>query len=103
MARNSCRAPWVHSLNVAVRQSLPAPRGRTFALELQVFNFLNLLHSTWGWVENPNSALLQQVAQTGGVPGLSQPVFKFDQNFTLLSHDVAASYFQFQLAFRVGL
>ncbi len=102
MGRNSCRAPWVHSLNVAVRQSLPAARGRTFALELQVFNFLNLLHSTWGWVETPNSALLQQVAQTGGAPGVSQPVFKFDQNFTLLNHDVAASYFQFQFAFRVG-
>ena len=102
MARNSCRAPWVHSLKLAVRQSLPSPRGQSFAMELQVFNFLNLLHSSWGWVQTPNSALLQQVAQTGGAPGVSQPVFKFDQNFVLLNHDVAASYFQFQLAFRVG-
>ncbi|MGH7650793.1 MAG: carboxypeptidase regulatory-like domain-containing protein [Gemmatimonadaceae bacterium] len=48
MTRNSCRSPWTKILNASVRQSLPTLRGQNFMLQLDVFNFLNLLNKNWG-------------------------------------------------------
>lgn len=48
MTRNSCRSPWTKVLNASVRQSLPTLRGQNFILQLDVFNFLNLLNKNWG-------------------------------------------------------
>jgi hypothetical protein len=100
MARNSCRSPWVHSLNVAVRQGLPSPHGHTLAIEVQVFNLLNLLSSRWGLVKLPNTALLQQVGQTVSAPGQSQPVFRFQPAFAPFNSDNPDSYYQLQLGVR---
>jgi hypothetical protein len=48
MTRNSCRSPWTKVLNASVRQSLPTLRGQNFMLQLDIFNFLNLLNKNWG-------------------------------------------------------
>jgi hypothetical protein len=48
MKRNSCRSPWTKVLNTSVRQSLPTIRGQNFILQLDVFNFTNLLNKKWG-------------------------------------------------------
>ena len=48
MLRNSCRSPWTKVLNTSVRQSLPTLRGQNFILQLDIFNFLNLLNKNWG-------------------------------------------------------
>lgn len=100
MARNSCRSPWVHTLNAAVRQELPNPGGHTLALEVEVFNLLNLVHKSWGLAKLPSTALLEQVGQTAGSPAQSQPVFRFRPGFAPFSSDNLDSYFQLQLAVR---
>jgi hypothetical protein len=48
MKRNSCRAPWDKVVNLSARQSLPTLHGQNFILQLDVFNFLNLLNKNWG-------------------------------------------------------
>jgi hypothetical protein len=48
MQRNSCRAPWSNVMNVSLRQSLPTFHGQHVSVQLDVFNFLNLLNKDWG-------------------------------------------------------
>lgn len=48
MERNSCRTPWTKRVNISARQSLPTLHGQNFILQLDVFNFLNLLNKNWG-------------------------------------------------------
>ena len=48
MTRNSCRTPWTKFMNVSARQSLPSLHGQNFILQLDIFNFLNLLNKNWG-------------------------------------------------------
>jgi hypothetical protein len=48
MKRNSCRAPWDKVVNLSARQSLPTLHGQNFILQLDIFNFLNLLNKDWG-------------------------------------------------------
>ena len=54
LERNSCRAPWVNTLNLKLEQGLPIPteRGRVH-LMLDVFNVLNLLNQEWGLEQAP--------------------------------------------------
>jgi hypothetical protein len=65
-----------------------------------VFNLLNLLSARWGLVKLPNTALLQQVGQTAGAPGQSQPIFRFQPGFAPFNNDNLDSYYQIQLAVR---
>jgi hypothetical protein len=106
MSRNSCRSPWMNLTNIAVRQTLPRGPGNGFALELQVFNFLNLLDPAWGRVELPTGstptttnqvALLSQVGETTG--SRPQPVYRFDP-MPRYSFDNLDTYYQIQLAAR---
>ncbi|HKG93227.1 MAG TPA: TonB-dependent receptor [Gemmatimonadaceae bacterium] len=100
MARNSCRGPWTHVTNASVRQSLPAVRGHAFALQLDVFNVLNLLDEDWGHVRVPNVALLEQVGQTPGVPAVAQPIFRYDPARPRFNSQNIESSYQLQLGLR---
>jgi carboxypeptidase family protein len=105
LERNSCRTPWVHSLNVSVRQAIPVLRGHTLTAELEIFNFLNLLNRNWGLLRLPNKpflpqvGLLQQVGETPGAASQAQPLFRFDAR-PRYDSNLAASYYQIQLAAR---
>jgi len=48
MTRNSCRTPWTKLVNFSARQSIPTLSGHNVILQLDVFNFLNLLNKKWG-------------------------------------------------------
>lgn len=100
MARNSCRGPWVHVTNASIRQSLPAVRGHALAVQLDVFNVLNLLNKDWGPVRVPNVALLEQVAQTLGAPSVAQPVFRYDPAKPRFDSQSIESSYQLQLGVR---
>jgi hypothetical protein len=109
MARNSCRAPWSNLVNLSVRQSLPTVDGHVLALEVQVFNALNLLNARWGRVAIPSLAtpaltsqvaLLSQVGQTVGPPSVSQPLYRFDTTLPRYSVQNLESFYQIQLAMR---
>ncbi len=107
MARNGCRSPWMSATNLAIRQGVASVQGQSLALELQVFNLLNLLNPRWGRVELPTGStlattsqipLLSQVGETAGPQG--QPIFRFDTTTRRYSHDNVDTYYQLQLAAR---
>ncbi|HEX9582678.1 MAG TPA: carboxypeptidase regulatory-like domain-containing protein [Gemmatimonadales bacterium] len=98
--RNSCRAPWVHTTALALRQALPAPRGHALSVEIQVFNLLNLLSPSWGLVRTPDTAPLSHVGQTASALPDAQPIFRFDPAFRPYNTDSPESYYQIQLAAR---
>jgi len=100
LERNSCRAPAVHVTNASVRQSLPTVGRHALTLQLEIFNVLNLLNKEWGHLQVPNASLLEQVAQTPGVPPQSQPVFRFDAMRRRFDSQNIESSYQIQLALR---
>jgi hypothetical protein len=98
VARNSCRGRWVNSSNASVRQSLQTIRGHDVSLQLEVFNLLNLLNSSWGLLRLPNQTILQHVRQTSGTA--PQPVFHFDAANAGTSTRNLESGYQLQLSLR---
>ena len=109
MARNSCRTPWINSTNVSVRQALSASAEHSLAIELQVFNFFNLLNDDWGHVQLPTLstpsvstqvAVLSQTGQSAGGLPQSQPIYRFDATMRRYSIQNIDSYYQIQLGVR---
>ena len=107
MGRNSCRAPWMNVTNLAIRQALPSIREQSLVLELQVFNLLNLVNSSWGRIALPTGTslattsqipLLSQTGQTAG-PG-AQPIYRFDSTMRRYSDENFDTYYQLQFAIR---
>jgi hypothetical protein len=98
VVRNSCRGRWVNISNAAVRQSLPTISGHEVSLQLDVFDFLNLLNSSWGLLRIPNQTILQYVGQTSGTS--PQPVFRFDPASARASTQNLESGYQLQLSLR---
>jgi carboxypeptidase family protein len=107
MSRNSCRSPWLHQTNVALRQTLPAVATHVVALEVQVFNLLNLLNRQWGRMQLPAGTvptttnqipLLSQVGETSGTQ--AQPIYRFDAATQRYQSENTDSFYQIQLALR---
>lgn len=97
----------MHLTNVAVRQVLTGARAHTLAVELQIFNFLNMLNGAWGRVQLPTGAvptstnqvaLLSQVGASSGPSG--QPIYRFDRTMLRYASDQFDTYYQIQLAVR---
>ena len=105
MTRNSCRTPWMNLANVAIRQTLSEKSSQAFAVELQVFNILNLLNPRWGRVQLPtgaNPATSNQVtllSQTGETTD-AQPTYRFDTTMRRYSSENYDTYYQIQLALK---
>ncbi|HUQ83957.1 MAG TPA: carboxypeptidase regulatory-like domain-containing protein [Gemmatimonadaceae bacterium] len=110
MTRNSCRSPWTNTVNLSVRQALPAIRGQSFTVQLDVFNFLNLINADWGQQPLPPAGggsvpLLTHVGQTpGAVTGAngSQGIFTFDPATQKYDRRHVGSAYQMQLGVRYG-
>jgi len=98
VARNSCRGPWVNTSNASVRQSLQTIRGHDVSLQLEVFNLLNLLNSSWGLLRLPNATVLRHMGQTAGPA--TQPTFYFDAAKAGTSTQNLESGYQLQLSLR---
>ena len=99
MARNSCREPWSSTTIASIRQELPVA-GRLFDIQIDVFNFLNLLRGDWGLRRQAIPALLEQYAQTSGGVQSSRPIFRYDINRPAWSTLAIESGFELQLAGR---
>jgi len=97
MARNSCRSAWVNTTNLALRQSLPMLGGHRASVQLEVFDVLNLLNSSWGIVEARTPWILGYAGRTPGAA--SQPIFTFDPS-VLRNLPNADSGYQLQLSLR---
>ncbi|MCG6987186.1 MAG: TonB-dependent receptor [Gemmatimonadetes bacterium] len=105
MARNVCTAPWTNLVNVSVRQSLRTINMQHVSVQLDVFNFLNLLNPSWGRQGSTYSdvSLLSYRGRSvsGGTLANSQPVFNFDPSTTtIVDFKNLASNYQLQLSLR---
>ena len=85
MERNSCRSPFQHRFDLSIRQGLPSVRGQQFSVQLDIFNFLNILNNDWGQIRLPtlaatnnNQSALGVIGRTPGPLAVSQPQFTFD-------------------------
>jgi hypothetical protein len=101
---------------LSIRQAIPSIRGQALSLQLDIFNFLNLLDSHWGQIKLPtlspvfnNQSALIQSARTPGPLSTSQPVFTFDSRLydatslnpkAFASRSTLASNYQVQLTLR---
>ena len=116
MKRNSCKGPFQKTMDVTVRQTLPEFGGQAFTLQLDMFNFLNLLNKKWGQVQFPvlgtfnNLALLQTAGKQPGpintslwnynvAAGAVNNVNNFNSPWSLNPNSVANNY-QLQLQLR---
>jgi hypothetical protein len=99
MLRNSCRTPWTKAMNLSARQSLRTIRGQNLILQVDVFNFLNLLNKSWGAqsLGSSNSPLL--LTRTGfllnGVAVAGQKMAVTDGNGAAVTNGGAQGTFTF--------
>jgi hypothetical protein len=93
--RNTCRTPWTKRLDVDVRQSLPTIRGQNFMVQLDIFNFLNLLNRNWGAQDlgSSNSPTILTRRSFNGTEG----VYNFNPNFSQFSTQNVSSNYAMQL------
>jgi len=113
MSRNSCRTPWDKVVNLSARQTLPTVQGKNFILQLDIFNFLNLLNKNWGsrdFGSSNSPALLTRRSyvlgpnQQAGAPikiaNGSQPVFIYNTVNQFSTQNVSSNYaLQLQLKY----
>jgi len=107
--RDACRAPWSNLVNLSLRQSLPTRSGQNVSVELQVYNFLNLLNRNWGrqtftfsditllnyaGLINPAGSLI------AGSATETQPLYQFTPGQQQFNFDNIGSNYQMQLSLR---
>ena len=110
MKRNSCRTPWDKVVNLSARQTLPTVQGKNFILQLDIFNFLNLLNKNWGsrdFGSSNSPALLTRRSYVAAAPGQpvkivsgAQPVFIYNTVSQFSTQNVSSNYaLQLQLKY----
>lgn len=109
MGRDACRAPWSNVMNISVRQSLSAFRAQNLSLQLDVFNFLNLLNGSWGRQASTYSdvTLLQYTGLNNSKGSLlagsaneTQPLYQFTPGQQGFNYRNLESNYQAQLSVR---
>jgi hypothetical protein len=84
MERNACSSPFSHQFDLNIRQALPTVRGHRVALQLDIFNFGNLLNDRWGQQRiSPissfnNIPLLTHVGMSTAVPATAVPIVTYN-------------------------
>ena len=83
LARNSCRIPFTNVVDLAIRQNIPTLRGERLSLDVDIFNFGNLLNKKWGKLPttptttNSNVPLVTHVGYAGTDPKTAVPIVTF--------------------------
>jgi hypothetical protein len=107
--RDACRSPWTNLVNLSLRQSLPTRSGQNVSVELQFYNFLNLLNKNWGrqtftfsditllnyaGLINPAGSLI------AGSATETRPLYQFTPGQQKFNFDNISSNYQMQLSMR---
>jgi hypothetical protein len=102
MTRNSCRFPWTQELDMSFRQSLQTLHAENVILQVDVFNFLNLLNDRWGaqnFAANTNDPQpLRRTSFTGAatMAAGAQGVFTYNPAFSLWNTQNVSSNYRIQ-------
>jgi hypothetical protein len=109
LPRNECGSPWTNTVNISVSQALPIFRQQNVSLQLDVFNFLNLLNESWGEQTfiDPQLTLLDYRGLTdangsliAGAATPAEPIYRFTVGQSRYSFSNIDSNYQFQLSLR---
>jgi hypothetical protein len=103
--RNVCHAPWSNMVNLSVRQSLKTIGMQNMMLQVDVFNFGNLLNKRWGQYKQVNgsssfgsqSLLKYETKTAGSFAEGAVPIYSFDPNFKSFTTDNIRSNYQIQM------
>jgi hypothetical protein len=83
LQRNSCRQPFVNQVDLAIRQNLPLIADQRLSVQLDVFNFGNLLNKKWGrafvtpTTTNSNVPLVTHVGYSAATASTAVPIVQF--------------------------
>jgi hypothetical protein len=117
MTRNSCRQPFFNQFDLNLRQSLPEFAGQRISIQLDVFNFGNLLNKEWGQQlvtpqsGNSNVPLVTHVGQSSAdartaVPIVTYNPFTFETSGTTPNEyqagNFAGNFWRMQLSLRLS-
>jgi hypothetical protein len=69
LPRNSCRNPWVNTLDATIIQSLPRVGGHTVTLRVDIFNLPNMLNGQWGLIRQAGGGVFNNVSNLLTVVG----------------------------------
>jgi outer membrane receptor protein involved in Fe transport len=105
LPRNECDNPWTNEINVSLRQSLQTLRGQNVTLQLDIFNFANLLNDRWGHSPTAgfgSQSLLDYVTRTPSTAPLESatPVYAFNPGYRKFLSENIFSVYQIQLQAR---
>jgi hypothetical protein len=109
LPRNECGSPWTNTLNLSVSQALPIFRQQNVSLQLDIFNFLNLLNKDWGerTFIDPQVTLLDFRGLTNatgslivGAPTPTEPIYRFTVGQSRYNFSNVDSNYQLQLSLR---
>jgi hypothetical protein len=109
LPRNECSSPWTNLLNVSVSQALPVFRQQNVSVQLDVFNFLNLLNKDWGEQTflDPQVTLLDYRGLTDangslieGAATPAEPIFRYTVGQNRYNFSNIESNYQIQLSLR---
>jgi hypothetical protein len=85
LTRNSCRLPWSNTFDLTLRQNIPLVSSeQRVAVQLDIFNFGNLLNKKWGqqkvspFTGNSNVPLLTHTAMSTADPLTAVPTVTFN-------------------------
>ena len=85
MKRNSCRLPFSNQFDLSIRQNIPLVSSeQRVSVQLDIFNFGNLLKKTWGQQPisplsgNSNVPLLTHTAESSVDPTVGVPTVQFN-------------------------
>ena len=77
MDRGSCRNPWYNTLDVTLRQTLPDFQNGRLSIQLDIYNFANLIRKDWGKIRSATANANLSVL-THSTSNASGPVFQFN-------------------------
>ena len=107
MERNSCTAPFMHQMNVSLRQSLNTFRMQNVSVQLDIFNFLNMVNKNWGRYGTPYSNIyllsyngLSKGSSSTLYKGDSNPIVTYDPSTTIIDYKNLTSNYQMQMSVR---
>jgi hypothetical protein len=102
--RNVCHAPWSNTFNLSVRQSLKTIGMQHATLQVDVFNFGNLLNPDWGQYKSASfgsqNLLTYRTKTTGSLAAGGEPIYTFDPNYKNWSTTNIRSNYQIQMQLR---
>jgi len=101
LPRNECIAPWTNTVNVKLRQSFRTLRLQHVTVELDIFNFLNLLDKKWGLQRSPGTSPVTLLTSGNYVNGtrmeFGHPTYRFNPGYTKFFANNLRSNYQMQL------